>query len=145
MSIAWQDEAHTEHEIQLIWFLWKHSNDANSVTEPFKQAAWLFLGSMQYTSIWSNGQHSPLSSQGLLQLCSNILTSEVDGIFHPLSYKHKVCCVNIREIFFPSECCRWVINSAAKLVSFFPLRQEKDCLPWLSFRSARNSVSVFIH
>lgn len=58
MSIAWQDEARTEYKIQLIRSPWKHSIDANSVTEPFKEAQWVFPGSVQYTSVQSNGQHS---------------------------------------------------------------------------------------
>lgn len=61
MSIACQDKAHTEYEIQLIWFPWKHCIDANSVTEPFEQAELLVIpGSTQCRSIQSNGQHSRL-------------------------------------------------------------------------------------
>lgn len=79
---------------------------------------------------------------------SNILNSEINGFFHPLFYKYKVCCVNGREIFVHLEYCRWQSliqkSERSKISKVFPLRHEKDLLPWLSFRSAGNSVSLFI-
>lgn len=111
MSFAWQDEAHTEHEIQWIWFPWKHTIDANSVTELFKEAEWLFPG----------------SAERPLQLYSNILTSEIDGVFHLLFYKYKVCVLMSERFSFlhkAADKSLIQIPEKSKISHVFPLRQN---------------------